>query len=60
MTQALYAHVNNKKKWLSFCQDNCQKVLVLHVNPQIYQDNKSLLKQRDKRQLSTGSAAALI
>jgi hypothetical protein len=33
-------------KWFLFCQDNCQKFLVLEVNPQIYQNNKSLLKHR--------------
>jgi hypothetical protein len=43
-------------------QDNCQEVLVQQVNPQICQDNKSLLKhtQKNKRQLSTGNTAALI
>jgi hypothetical protein len=32
-----------------FCQDNCQKFLGLQVNPQICQDNKSLLKYREAR-----------
>jgi hypothetical protein len=29
-----------------FVEDNCQKFLVLQVNPQIYQNNKSILKHR--------------
>jgi hypothetical protein len=32
-----------------FCQDNCQKLLVLLDNPQICQDNKSFLKHRETR-----------
>jgi hypothetical protein len=30
-----------------FCQDNCQKFLVLQVNPKIYQDNKTSLKHTE-------------
>jgi hypothetical protein len=38
-----------------FCQDNCQEFLVLQVNPQICQDNKSLLKtQKSRRQWAHG------
>jgi hypothetical protein len=29
----------SKEKFL-FCQDNCQGILVLHVDPRIYQDQQ--------------------
>jgi hypothetical protein len=32
-----------------FYQDNCQEFLVQQVNPQIWQDNKSLLKHTKKQ-----------
>jgi hypothetical protein len=47
-------------KWILFYQDNCQEFLVLQVNPKLYQDNKFIKTRRGKRQLSTGSAAALM
>jgi hypothetical protein len=32
-----------------FCQDNCQRFLVLQVDPKIYQDSRNLLKHREAR-----------
>jgi hypothetical protein len=31
------------------CEDSCQEFLALQINPQIYQDNKNLLKHREAK-----------
>jgi hypothetical protein len=45
----LIAFTKNCLKLFLFCHDNCQKFLVLQVNPRIFQVNKNLLKHREVR-----------